>query len=225
MGRYLITGVSRGIGAELHRQLAAAGHQVFGIIRASTPDPESLGLAGYGVAELSEAAGLGEALAPFAADLGPLDGLIHSAGIVRGGTLEQTSANDFAEQFTINVTAAAQLTQVFLPHLREVGGTVIFVNSGSGLSTRSPLAAYGASKHALRAYADALRIEEPTIRVSSIFPGRVATDMQREVRALEFADYDERDYLRASTVAAVIATMLALPADGVLTDVTLRPRS
>ena len=73
-------------------------------------------------------------------------------------------------------------------------------------------------------YAESLRLEEPEIRVSSIYPSRVATDMQVEDRALEQADYRAADYLRASTVADLIITVLMLPADGVIIDLSLRPR-
>jgi len=155
---------------------------------------------------------------------GPLDGLVHCAGVVRPGPLSATSAADFREQFEINVTAAAEVTRVLLPALRAAHGTVVFVNSGSGLVAREPLAAYGASKFALRAYADALRVAEPSIRVSSLFPGRTATDMQGSVRAAEAGEYDTSQYLAPSTVAGVLSTMLLLPADGVITDLTLRPR-
>ncbi len=46
----------------------------------------------------------------------------------------------FAEQFVVNVTAVAELTRLLLPALRAAGGTVVFVNSGSGLDARAPLA-------------------------------------------------------------------------------------
>ena len=99
----------------------------------------------------------------------------------------------------------------------------MLVNSGSGLNARTPLVSYGASKFALRAYADGLRQEEPAVRVCTLFPGRTATVMQRSVRQAEAGEYREADYLRPDTVAGVIELMLTLPSDGVLTDVTLRP--
>lgn len=217
----LITGVTRGIGAEVARRLIQAGHEVYGIIRPETQVPP--GLAGVGRCDLSEPDSISDALAELVNRMPQLDGLVHSAGIVLGGTLEETTAADFASQFAVNVTAAASVTAAFVPALRSARGTVVFVNSGSGLTARSPLAAYGASKFALRAYADSLRAEEPGIRVSSVFPGRTATDMQREVRGLEHQGYLVEDYLRVGTVAQVIVTTLLLPDDAVLTDVVLRP--
>ncbi len=218
----MITGASRGIGRAVAEVLRAADHQVFGILRpgsGSTPD----WLDGHAEAELTELDTLAATLRPFADELGPIDGLVHSAGVVRGGSFGATTHADFTTQFAINVTAVAEITQVFLPALRASNGMVLLLNSASGLVARTPLGAYGASKFALRSYADSLRQEEPTIRVSSIYPGRVASDMQREVRALEAADYIEGDYVQISTVAQLVVTMLTLPSDGVVTDLTVRP--
>ena len=218
---YLITGVSRGIGQVLAQRLTADGHQVFGLVR--TPaSAGGLDLAGVLVADLSMPESLEAALRPWLDSGIGLDGVVHCAGIVRGGPLAATRPADFADQFAVNVTAVAELTRLLLPVLCTAA-TVVFVNSGSGLNARPPLTSYGASKFALRAYADALRQEEPSLRVCTIYPGRTATDMQRSVRAAEAGDYDESAYLRPGTVADVIASMLALPADGVITDLTLRP--
>jgi NADP-dependent 3-hydroxy acid dehydrogenase YdfG len=127
------------------------------------------------------------------------------------------------KQFTVNVTAVAELTRLLLPALRTARGTIVLVNSGSGLNARPPLAGYGISKHALRAYADALRQEEPDLRVSSVFPGPTATDMQREVQSAVRGVYREADYLQPTTVAAAVCFVLSLPSDGVVTDLNLRP--
>ncbi|HEX8092273.1 SDR family oxidoreductase [Jatrophihabitans sp.] len=223
MPSYLITGVSRGIGRVLSERLLAAGHQVFGLARTADPDLAGLGLAELLVADLAAPESLEPALAPWLAGLAALDGVVHCAGIVRPGSLASTTPADFTDQFNVNVTAVAELTRLLLPALRAAAGTVVFVNSGSGLNARSPLTTYGASKFALRAYADGLRQEEPGVRVSTLYPGRTATGMQREVRAAESGEYRESDYLQPATVAQVIELVLALPSDGVLTELTLRP--
>ena len=220
---FVVTGAARGIGREVTRRLRADGHRVAGLLRAGgTPVPEDA-LDARLELDLSEPETLAATLAPFADDLGPVEGLVHSAGIVRGGDLQHTSAADYGVQFAVNVTAVAEITRVLLPNLRQAAGTVVLVNSGSGLTARSPLAAYGASKFALRAYADSLRQEESGIRVSSVYPGRVATDMQVEVRSIEGAEYRAEDYLEVGTVAEAVLTVLRLPADGTIPDPTLRP--
>jgi NAD(P)-dependent dehydrogenase (short-subunit alcohol dehydrogenase family) len=211
-------------GAVLSERSLAAGHEVYGLARtASAPELAALGLAGLLVADLSRPESLESALAPWLAGLAELDGVVHCAGIVRPGSLAGSSAADFTEQFTVNVTAVAELTRLLLPALRAAAGTVVFVNSGSGLNARPPLTSYGASKFALRAYADGLRQEEPGIRVCTLYPGRTATGMQRLVRDAESGEYRESDYLQPATVAGVIESMLLLPSDGVITELTLRP--
>lgn len=220
--RFLITGATRGIGRSLTEQLQAAGHDVYAVVRPGS-DTDGLGFAGHGTADLAEPSTIADGLSELAGRLDRLDGLVHSAGIVRGGTLATLPRTDLDALLAINVTAAAEITKLFLPALRAAAGTVIFVNSGSGRNAGPPLSAYGASKFALRGYADGLRAEEPGIRVSTVYPGRTATDMQRELREIEKAEYVEQNYLRAETVAAVVMNSLLLPADGVLTDVVLRP--
>jgi short-subunit dehydrogenase len=218
MGRYVVTGVSRGIGRTVASQLLESNHEVLGVGR-SAASVADLGLSGFWVADFAEPQSLA---LPFS--LPSLDGLVHAAGIVRPGSLSATSVADFTAQFAVNVTAAAELTRLLLPSLRAARGTVVFVNSGSGLNARPPLGSYGASKFALRAYADALRQEEPSIRVSTVYPGRTSTQMQRIVRDAEGGEFDASAYLAPATVAGVICSVLALPADGVITDVSLRPR-
>ncbi len=84
------------------------------------------------------------------------------------------------------------LTQALLPALRAAHGTVVFVNSGAGLSANAHWAGYAASKFGLRALADALRAEEAEhgVRVSTVYPGRTATPMQQKVHEQEGRAYD-----------------------------------
>jgi NAD(P)-dependent dehydrogenase (short-subunit alcohol dehydrogenase family) len=217
---YLITGVSRGIGRAVADRLLADGHRVYGIVRSPLSDSALTGQAVLDLAELSE---FPAALAPMLESVTELAGLVHCAGVVRPGRLAEAEPAAFTEQFAINVVAVAELTRLWLPALRAAAGTVLLVNSGSGLNARPPLSAYGMSKFALRGYAEALRQEEPGIRVSTIYPGRTDTDMQRTVRAAEAGSYQPADYLRVGTVADVMVTVLLLPADATIPELVLRP--
>jgi NADP-dependent 3-hydroxy acid dehydrogenase YdfG len=101
---------------------------------------------------------------------------------------------------------------------------VVFINSGSGRKASETMASYSASKFALRAFADSLRLSEPTLRVTTVYPGRTDTDMQRELVSFEDGEYDADRFLRADTVAAAVAFAIATPADGHLHEIILRPR-
>ena len=152
--------------------------------------------------------------------------MVHSAGILVSGSVEELTAEDWNRSFALNVTAVAELTRLLLPALRAARGTVVTINSGSGYTSGAGGGAYSASKFALRALTDALRAEEKEhgVRVSSVHPGRTATDMQRELRSYEGGDYQEEDYMRPETVAATVGLALRLPADAAIDSLSVRPR-
>lgn len=225
MGSYLITGATRGIGRALVDELAE----------------EDLILAARDGAALDELCGSlrsaramridlarPETIAAAVRDVGlpdRLDGIVHSAGILRPARIAELEATVWAEQFTVNVIAAGELTRAVLPSLRAARGTAVFVNSGAGRRVGGPgNGGYAASKHALTALADSLRFEESDVRVTTVFCGRTATDMQRELRRHEGGDYRPEEYLRPGTVAGFIASALRLPADAQIDDVRITPR-
>jgi NADP-dependent 3-hydroxy acid dehydrogenase YdfG len=206
----LITGASRGIGAAVllgGRDVDAL--QRMATLRGAHPWP----------VELTDAA----ALAAATSGLESLDVLVHSAGIVELGPLASAEADTWRRAFELNVIAVAELTRLLLPALRTARGHVVLINSGAGLNANAGWGTYAASKFALRAFADVLRAEQPDLRVTSVFPGRTATDMQRGVRAAEGQEYEPERYLAPDTVAGAVLAALTTPADGHPTDIVLRP--
>ncbi|HET6259884.1 MAG TPA: SDR family NAD(P)-dependent oxidoreductase, partial [Pseudonocardia sp.] len=128
-------------------------------------------------------------------------------------------------QFEVNVVAVAELTRLLLPALRAARGRVVLLNSGAGLSASPGWASYAASKFALTAFADALRAEEAVngLRVTSVHPGRVDTEMQRGVVAQEGGEYHAETYLRPESVAGAVLLAVTAPDDAALTELVLRP--
>ncbi|MCP2270346.1 SDR family oxidoreductase [Actinokineospora diospyrosa] len=218
----LITGASRGIGAATARALADSHTLLLGgrdrgalaALAAELPDARPWPV------ELTDPS----ALAAATSDLSEVDVLVHSAGIARVGPLEDASAARWREMYEVNVIAAVELTRLLLPALRATGGHVVLVNSGAGRNANPGWGPYAASKFALRAYADVLRGEEPGIRVTSVFPGRTDTAMQRTVREDEGGAYEAERYLRPESVAAAIRTAVLATAEAHLTEVVIRSR-
>jgi NAD(P)-dependent dehydrogenase (short-subunit alcohol dehydrogenase family) len=186
----LITGASTGIGRATALRLARSGWTVLGGVRdgavgellAEEPgvagrliplaldvtDPEHLALAAARVQE------------PSARDGGPaagLDALVNNAGIGVGGPLELVTPEDMSRQFEVNVLAQVAVTQSMLPALRRARGRIAFVSSIGGRVAMAYTAPYAASKHAIEAIADALRVElaGSHVQVALIEPGSVAT--------------------------------------------------
>jgi NADP-dependent 3-hydroxy acid dehydrogenase YdfG len=152
-----------------------------------------------------------------------LDVLVHNAGVSIPGHVTESSVDEWRATFNVNIFGAVELTLALLPALRAAHGQVVFINSGAGRNVSPGMASYSASKFALRAFADSLRDDEPDLRVTTIYPGRIDTPMQRELVAFEGGEYDPASFLRPETVAAAVANVVATPPDGHLHEVVLRP--
>jgi NAD(P)-dependent dehydrogenase (short-subunit alcohol dehydrogenase family) len=132
-----------------------------------------------------------------ASSRGGLDALVNNAGIGVGGPLELVSADDLRQQFEVNVFAQVAVTQAMLPSLRRAGnpggavggraagGRIVFVSSIGGRVAMPFTAPYAASKHAIEAFGDALRVElrSSGVKVALVEPGSVATPIWEKGRA------------------------------------------
>ncbi len=158
---------------------------------------------------------------------GGVDLLVHAAGAFRAGSVEAAPVEDLDLQFAVNVRAPYVLTRRLLPALRRRGGLVVFVNSTAGLAAGAGSAAYAASKHALRALADALRAEVNAdgVRVLSVYPGRTRSRMQQDVCRSLGQHYDAERFLDPVDVASAIVEAAALPPSAEVIDLRLRPAS
>ncbi|MGG7100636.1 SDR family oxidoreductase [Rhodococcus sp. 24CO] len=216
----LITGSSRGLGAAIARELAPTHNLVLGARSAASLEAITAELPGSTPwpVDITDYDAVAASI-----PVNNLNVLVHNAGIADLGTIEESSADQWRRTFEANVIAVAELTRVLLPALRAGGGHVVLINSGAGLRANAGWGSYAASKFALRAFGDALRLEEPSLRVTSIHPGRIDTDMQREIVAGEGGNYDPSSFLKASTVARAVRTAVETPADAHPTEVVLRP--
>jgi NAD(P)-dependent dehydrogenase (short-subunit alcohol dehydrogenase family) len=118
--------------------------------------------------------------------IGELDALVNNAGIAIAMPLEFLPLDELRRQLEVNVTGQIAVTQTFLPHLRRSRGRIVFVGSIAGKSALPFLGAYAASKHALEAIADTLRIElRPFgVEVSLVEPGTIKTPIWTKSAAL-----------------------------------------
>ena len=223
---HVVTGGGSGIGASLVRSLLDRGDAVVLVARsgerADELEREFPGASAV-VADLSQpstVAGLEDDLPD------RIDSLVHSAGVVDLAPVADLDHVELSRTLAVNLVSAAELTRIALGPLRRSQGTVVFVNSGSGLRAKATWGAYAASKFGLRGFAEALRDEEAEngIRVTSVYPGRTATPMQQRVHDQEGREYDPAEWSDASTVADAILHVLDLPADSTMTDVQVRPR-
>ena len=183
----LITGCSTGIGAALAEEFHRRGHRVFATARRV----ESLAaLAGKGVRTLAldvdRADSIAAAVAAVEADAGRLDLLINNAGFGQFGAVIDAGLDDMRRQFDTNVFAPVVVSRAALPLLRKSErACIVNVGSVSGIVTTPFAGVYCASKAALHALSEALRMELAPfgVRVVIVQPGGVVSDFGKAAEA------------------------------------------
>ena len=179
----VITGASTGIGAACALHLDQLGWRVFAGVR-KQGDAEALRAQGSArltpiSLDVTDTVSISTAASAVAGAVGAagLAGLVNNAGIVVPGPIELLPLSDLRRQLEINVVGQVAVTQAFLPLIRAARGRIVNMGSIAGRMATPFTGAYSASKFALEALTDALRLElQPWgISVSIIEPGAVAT--------------------------------------------------
>ena len=151
MKTIIITGTSRGIGAELAKQFAAEGHTVISLSRNRNPELENLPNVYYKSVDLSNDASVYEFAVALKDQFKKIDILIHNAGSIINKPFAEISSADFEYVYKVNVFGVAALTRAVLP-LMSKGSHVVTISSMGGIqgSSKFPgLAAYSSSKGAV----------------------------------------------------------------------------
>ncbi len=183
-GAVLVTGSSTGIGKACALFLNQLGFKVFAGVRKAA-DGKALQTEAPGLhpilLDVTDPETIKTALSEIRADVGHkgLYGLVNNAGIVVVGPVETLALEDIRRQFEVNVIGQLAVTQAFLPLIREAKGRVVIMGSIFGLLSCPHVGVYAASKFALEALADAMRVELApwSINVSLVEPGRMATSI------------------------------------------------
>jgi NAD(P)-dependent dehydrogenase (short-subunit alcohol dehydrogenase family) len=115
------------------------------------------------------------------AELGGIDILVHAAGIIASGTIENTSLSDWDTMMNINVRSVFHLTQLALPTLIERKGNVVVISSVAGTRSFPGVLAYAVSKAAADQFTRccALELAPKGVRVNAVNPGVVVTQLHR----------------------------------------------
>jgi NAD(P)-dependent dehydrogenase (short-subunit alcohol dehydrogenase family) len=189
----VVTGASRGLGRALAGGLSAAGyglvidardrlalHASAAAIRAAHDLPMRSVLALPGdIADPAHRADLAAA----AADLGGASLLVNNAGTLGASPLPALAdypVGDLRASLEVNVVAPIALTQLLLPDLRRLGGSVLSITSDAAVEAYAGWGGYGAAKAALEQACDVLSAEEPAVRVWWVDPGDLRTQMHQQ---------------------------------------------
>lgn len=219
MGRtVVVTGANSGIGLATALELAGAGYDVVGTVRsASKAASLAEAAADRGVdvrvvrCDVADAESTAKAFAEIEADT-EIWGVVNNAGLAQAGAIEDVGDEDVRYQLEVNVVAPARIARLVLPGMRDRGeGRIVNISSVAGRISLPLMGWYCASKHALEAMTDALRIEAAPygVRVSLVEPGSFGTGIWDGARypddaaTAEYADAYERAR-RATTAGSAV---------------------
>lgn len=212
----VVTGATGGMGVEIIKDLAR-DHRVYALGRRAGELPEAENIVPVEIDLLSLLDGA--ALPTELSDLERVDVLVHAAARADKRSVESSRPEDWRAQMDLNVHVPAEMTRLLLPALRAAEGLVVFINSGAGIHSYGDNVIYAATKHALYALADGLRLGELGICVSTVAPGPTDTPMLQGLQ-----DYNPEHVIAPVEVAkAIRATVDAGPTTQ-LTEIRVRPR-
>jgi NADP-dependent 3-hydroxy acid dehydrogenase YdfG len=234
----LVTGASSGIGAATALELAKAGaiialsarraDRLTGLVaQIEAAGGKALALAGDMAVEVEAI----KAVEDTVAQLGRIDILINSAGVMQAGGIEGADLAEFRRVYEINVFGTLYTCAAAVPHmLRQGGGDIVNVTSLAGRKGGPETNAYSGSKHAANSMTDAMRQElgGKNIRVSILMPGATATEVGDSIsnpnwrKAIQ-AHVAKDGAVQPSEIAETIVFMLSLPRHVNISEISVRP--
>lgn len=173
--KVLVTGATSGIGKVIVSELLKNGYKVAGASRRPAAHKTMIPISMDVTDDESVAQGVNEAIEK----LGGIDILINCAGMGIAGSAEDTAADELMKQMNVNFIGAARICRYVLPHMRKnKNGLIVIIGSVAGFLSIPFQSAYSASKYALEAYTEALRMECAPFNIKAciIEPGDTKTN-------------------------------------------------
>lgn len=234
--RILVAGASTGLGAATVALCADAGARVGAIARThqTLADVARATGATAVAADLGDPASATDAVAHIATELGGLDALVITAGVMLHSLIGDGRADDWEASYRANVLGTLHVAGAAIPHLRaaEHGDLVVVASTSADRVTAADYGVYASTKAAQAQLAEALRIEladsAPHVRVTLVKPGFMNTpglgkgtrnpEVKQRITALK-----ERIGLAPELVAAEIRHVLELPPQVTMPELTIVP--
>lgn len=233
----LVTGASRGLGAEIALGLARVGAQVL----LNGRDPANLAPQ---VARITEAGGrcaplafdvgdaraIEQAFAAIEREFGRLDVLVSNAGISKIGPVADLDVSGWSAMIDVNLRGVLHGIAAALPVFRRQGrGHLVTTVSTAGLKIVPTIAVYAATKNAVRTLLEGLRQEstDGVLRTTAVSPGYIRTELADSIDDPEVREQIRRNSdafaIPPDAVARAIAFAIEQPDDVEIGDITIRP--
>jgi NADP-dependent 3-hydroxy acid dehydrogenase YdfG len=233
----VITGASSGLGEATARLLSAQGARVvLGARRVERIQALADELASSGGKALAVATDVTDraqvkALVDAAVQTyGRIDVMINNAGLMPHSPLERLKIDDWDQMIDVNIKGVLYGIAAALPYMQQQkAGHIINVSSVAGHKVRAGGVVYAATKHAVRALSEGLRLEvKPyNIRTTVISPGAVATELTNSITESDIATNMQQFYeeyaIPAESFARMVAFAISQPDDVDINEILFRP--
>ncbi|WP_421890251.1 SDR family oxidoreductase [Marinoscillum sp.] len=219
--RAIVTGVSKGIGLEMARQLLDAGVEVAGWSR-SQPElmHDHFHFIETDVADFnSVASAYRESVSRMGEEIHIL---INNAGYGVMGPVDELSVEDWKGMFDVNVHGLMYCTKMVVPQMKKMDqGHIVNISSIAGLNGVKNMSGYVATKHAVRGFGHSLMMElrDWGIKVTNVYPGSVKTAFFDEIESMQAND----NMMRPEDVAKSVVDLLNTHPNYLPVDLELRP--
>ena len=224
----VVTGASRGVGRAISVSLAKEGAAVVLAARAldklreTARQVEDVGAkAEIVVTDLAEEESIKDLVEATNSKFGRLDILVNNAGLTHSAELEKTTTQDWDRLFTVNTRAPFILCREALPLLRKAEAAyIVNIVSIVGVKCYPLQSAYTASKHALRGMTKSLaeELRGSNVRVHSICPGGIDTDMIEQIRP----DLKKEDLMQPEEIAELVLYLVTHTGNAVIDELHIR---
>jgi NADP-dependent 3-hydroxy acid dehydrogenase YdfG len=237
----LVTGASSGIGRATARELTARGARVALVARRGDRLRELAAELDGSVAieaDVTDRAAAEGAVEEAASSLGRLDVVVNNAGVMLLGPIEDASVEDWDTMVSVNLSGLLYVAKASLPHLLRAAeadprrvADLVNVSSVAGRTVRLGSGVYNATKHAVGAFSESMRMEftERKLRVSLIEPGAVDTELvshnREAVREAQHQRFEGqgKERLADTDIADAIAYVVTRPRHVAINEVLIRP--
>ncbi len=215
---YVITGGSSGMGYQLARELSQE-HKVIILSRNAESIDIVDGSNVFGInTDIRSIEQINQAYQQVRSSLkiNTIDGLINCAGVAYEKKITDVTEKDYDDIFSTNVCGLIFTTKIFLDIIKNDTGIICNISSIAGIKGFSDWSIYSASKFAVEGFTQSIRheVRERGIRVTSIRPGSVDTNIYKHVSTEE-----KKDFIKPQTIAEVIVDILKLPKEAVVEDI------
>ncbi len=226
MKKAIITGASSGLGEGIAKLLSVSGYEV--IIVGRSVDKikkvkDDITMSGGKCISCVADLGCNDGLNKIEYEIKQHDDisfLVNNAGCGFFSSLESLSANEWDQQFNVNVRAAFLLSKMVIENMKNNNGGIVFINSIAGLQNFTYSTGYVASKFALRGFAGSLREElrEFGVKVMSVFPGAIDTPFWDKFEH----SFERKEMLNLNDCAKMIVDNMLSPGNLVVEDLLIR---